>query len=334
MSRTFRNVLPLLSCIAFAYFACPTAAAQGSTIRINGEQLYYEVDGNGAPLVLIHGWSLNLRMWDAQVRELSRTYRVIRYDRRGFGRSTGHEDITWDAADLNALLDHLGIASAHILGMSQGARVALQFARNYPRRVTALILHGTPAPNGFPLAWSGEDRPRFDEWERIAREQGMDAFRRAWSAHPLMSVPTGRSKVVAELAMLLGAYRGGRFLDPAQPSGPITEITMDDLPGIKVPTLVVAGDAEVPFLQIVARSLAYYLPSARFASIQDGGHMVNIIAPKTYNAAVSDFLRSVSQPALHRQLPPAAQGAPRAFRSARSRSSASRAAATTRSSGM
>src|SRR5215211_7057477 len=125
-----------------------TGAAQGRVATINGETLNYEVSGVGAPLVLIHGWSLNLRMWDPQVASLSGRFRVIRYDRRGFGRSSGSEDISWDAADLNALLDHLGVTKGHVVGMSQGARVALQFARSYPDRVSSLILHSAPAPDG------------------------------------------------------------------------------------------------------------------------------------------------------------------------------------------
>jgi pimeloyl-ACP methyl ester carboxylesterase len=277
----------------FAFAVPASATAQGGIAPINGESLNYEVAGEGAPLVLIHGWSLNLRMWDRQASELSRRFRVIRYDRRGFGKSSGNEDVTWDAADLNALLDHLGATKVHLLGMSQGARVALQFARRYPDRVSSLVLHGTPAPDGFGLPWSGADRARFDEWAKIAREKGLDAFRRAWAAHPLMEIPAGRPEARARLTELLAAYRGGRFLSPAPPSGPVASVTMDDLPRIGVPTLVLAGDREVPFLQIVARALAYYIPNARLAVVSGGGHMVNLIEPDRYNATILEFLADV-----------------------------------------
>src|SRR5215204_779282 len=182
------------------FAAATTAMAQGSVAAVNGENLYYEVSGNGTPLVLIHGWSLNLRMWDTQVAALSRRFRVIRYDRRGFGKSSGSEDITWDAADLDALLNHLGATKVHVLGMSQGARVALQFARSYPDRVSSLILHSAPPPDGFGLPWSGADRLRLDEWATIARERGLGEFRRAWLAHPLMKIPPGHAKAQASLS--------------------------------------------------------------------------------------------------------------------------------------
>jgi len=288
MSTRLRGARLYLRCLPL--FALPTTGiAQGSIATINGERLYYEIAGNGAPLVLIHGWSLNLRMWDPQVAALSGRFRVIRYDRRGFGRSSGSEDISWDAADLNALLDHLGVTKGHVLGMSQGARVALQFARSYPDRVSSLILHSAPAPDGFGLPWSGADRLRLDEWATIARERGLGEFRRAWLAHPLMKIPPGHAKAQASLSELLVAYRGERLLTPKAPSGPGAAITMDDLTRVGVPTLVLTGDSEVPFLQIVARALAYYLPNARLAAVPGGGHMVNLIEPDRYNATILEF---------------------------------------------
>ncbi len=270
-----------------------TANAQGHIATINGESIYYEVKGQGTPLVLIHGWSLNLRMWDPQVSALSRRFQLIRYDRRGFGKSSGSEDGSWDAADLNALLDQLGVRKAHIVGMSQGARVALQLARTYPDRVLSLILHGPPPPDGFGLAWTGADRTRFDEWTTIAREQGLDAFRRSWAAHPLMAVPAGRPDAHTRVTELLAEYRGGRFLNPKPASGPGRAVTMDDLQRISVPSLVLVGENEVPFLQIVARALAYYIPNTRLDVVPGGGHMVNLIEPSRYNATIVKFLAEV-----------------------------------------
>jgi pimeloyl-ACP methyl ester carboxylesterase len=233
-------------------------------------------------------------MWDPQVPTLSQKFRVIRCDRRGFGKSSGTEDATWDAADLNALLDQVGVAKTHILGISQGGRAALQFAHTYPNRVASLILHGTGAPNGFGLAWTGPDRPLFDDWTKVAREQGLDAFRRAWAAHPLMEIPAGRTDARDRITRLLADYGGGRFLKPTPAPGPIKGDTMADLATINVPTLVLIGDSEVPFLQIVARAFAYYIPNARMAVVSGGGHMVNLVEPDRYNATLLTFLTAIN----------------------------------------
>src|ERR1051325_10075478 len=219
------------------------AVAQGRFAKINAESLYYEVSGSGTPVVLIHGWTLNLRMWDPQVAAFSKRYRVIRYDRRGFGKSSGAEDGTWDALDLKALLDTLGVTGkVHVVGMSQGGRVALQFTRDYPERVASLTLHGTSAPDGFGVPFTGPDRTRFDEWTKLAQDHGLDAFRTEWKRHPLMAIPMNRPAARAQLNAILAAYPGRRLLAPTAPSGPVRPIAMDELVKISVPTLVILGE--------------------------------------------------------------------------------------------
>ncbi|HLW58538.1 MAG TPA: alpha/beta hydrolase [bacterium] len=261
-------------------------------MKINGETICCEVEGQGPPVVLIHGWTLNLRMWDRQMKALSRRFRVIRYDRRGFGKSSGREDLQWDGADLEELLDHLDIDNAHILGMSQGGSVALRFVRTFPARARSLILHGSIPPEGYPLPWTGPDRIPMSEWRSLVKKSGLDAFRRDWSTHPIMRVPDDRHDVQVALADMIQAYRGERFLNPAKPSGPIGPATMDDLPRLTLPTLVVIGETDVPYLQIAARMFAYYLPNAQMAVIPGGGHMINLLEPERYNTTILRFLEN------------------------------------------
>lgn len=268
-------------------------SGDGRFLETNGARIYYEVEGKGAPLVLIHGWSLNLRMWDLQVRDLAREFQVIRLDLRGFGRSSGAEDSTWDAEDLRALLDDLGIRRCHLLGMSRGGRIALTFAVAYPDRVRSLILHGASPPEGFGVPFTGPDRLPNTELQAVARSEGLDAARRAWSAHPLMEIPAGDERARKLLQEVLAAYRGGRWLSPVEPSGPARLVSMTDLGRIRVPTLVLVGDREVPYLRIVADALTYGIPGARKVVVRGGGHLVNMSEPRGYNRAVGAFLRSV-----------------------------------------
>lgn len=245
--------------------------------RLNGENLYYELDGDGPPLILIHGWTLNLRMWDPQVEGLGRRFRVIRFDRRGFGRSSGHEDVRWDAADLDALLTHLDVPRAHVLGMSQGGGVALRFARRFPERASSLILHGSIPPDGFPLRWNGPDRVPLDAWQKLAQREGIERFREEIAAHPVLHVPDGHPAARRHVREMLAAYPGSRLLHPAAASGPVAPATMDDLP------------------HLTLHALVYYLPHAELAVIQGGGHLVNMIQPEAYNAALIRFLEDAER---------------------------------------
>ena len=257
----------------------------------SGERVGYQ-SGSGPPLVLLHGWSFDLRMFGPQMPALSRAHRVIRMDRRGFGRSSDAEDQSWNASDLGALLDHLGVSRAHILGMSQGGRVALDFAAAHGHRVDRLILHGSMPPSGWGLRWSGADRFTVDEYREMARGMGLEGFRRAWRAHPLMRIPQGAHESDARrlVETMLSGYRGGLLLQPVEPSGPPARATFANLGGIQAPALVLTGDQEVPYLQIAADALAYALPNAHRLVLPGGGHLINLSEPERYSDAVLGFL--------------------------------------------
>ena len=119
---------------------------QDGFAQVNGTLLYYETAGSGPPLVLIHGFSLNHRMWDDQFEPFARRYHVIRYDVRGFGRSAMPTDRNYaHADDLMGLQEHLGVDHAHILGLSMGGGISLHFAEKYPEATDSLIPVGAVA---------------------------------------------------------------------------------------------------------------------------------------------------------------------------------------------
>src|SRR5947209_274318 len=109
-------------------------------VDVNGAQLRYEVRGEGYPLVLLHGGLADMRMWDEHMEPLSRRYRVIRFDMRGFGESVMPPGPFAFHEDVAGLLHALGITRAFILGLSFGGKIALDFTLEYPELVHALIL--------------------------------------------------------------------------------------------------------------------------------------------------------------------------------------------------
>jgi pimeloyl-ACP methyl ester carboxylesterase len=171
-------------------------------------------------LVLLHGWAHNLRTWDEVVPAFAPRFRVVRLDRRGFGRSTGHADPTADPSDVAQLLDYLGIASAHVLGHSAGGGVALSFALAYPSRLKGLILYGATSPAGFGLPWDGSDS--FPDLRQMARQQGMDSVRAVMSRLGLVPAPESRREIVARhLAQLWSMYSGRDLLEDHPPSNKV-----------------------------------------------------------------------------------------------------------------
>jgi pimeloyl-ACP methyl ester carboxylesterase len=217
----------------------------------------------------------------------------VRYDVRGFGRSTGAADVTGDPADLAALLDHLGLESAFIVGHSRGAAVALAFALAFPQRVRGLVLYGAGPPQGFGLPWDGSDR--LPNLRAIARQFGLDSLRAALTRHPLTwAPPQQNASSRARLDSLLRAYSGRDLLEDHAPSNRVPPARMDQLRRIAVPTLVVTGDHELPYFQVVAAALTYGITGAKHVIIPAGGHGAHLAQPERFNAELLSFLDQVA----------------------------------------
>ena len=138
----------------------------------SGAELHHEVGGEGHPLVLLHDGLLDRRVWDQQFEAFSRRYRVVRYDRRGYGLSPAPRRSFFDAVDLRGLLSSLGVGQAHLVGVSDGGRVALDFALAHPGMVGGLVLVG-PGLGGYRP--SEEKLRRVQAILAVARERGVEA---------------------------------------------------------------------------------------------------------------------------------------------------------------
>ena len=118
-----------------AEIVAPRGSRSGLWVPVRDGRLYLEKTGEGPPLLMIHGWPLDHHIFDAQVAGLKNDLMILRYDRRGFGKSDAPPDLVREVDDIDALLDAMGIESAHVLGMSQGGRIALRYAVTRPARV-------------------------------------------------------------------------------------------------------------------------------------------------------------------------------------------------------
>ena len=256
--------------------------------EVNGTRLYYEVAGSGDPLVLIHGMTLDTRMWDDQFEPLAHQYRVVRYDARGFGKSAlpaagkpyAHTD------DLKALLTHLDIARAFILGLSMGGGIALDFAVAHPEATEALIpvdsrLNGWQ-PDAEFASYLSAVRAR-------AKEAGFQAAREAWIYSAMFKPALENPTVASRLVQIIADYSGWHWVNdnPLRTPDPSTA---QRLHTIRVPTLIVIGEHDVPGCQAIADTLHRRIPNARKVAMARVGHMSNVEAPERFNVLVSDFL--------------------------------------------
>jgi 3-oxoadipate enol-lactonase len=250
--------------------------------------------GSGAPVVFIHGWTLDLDSWEPQAVAFAGSYRVVRYDRRGFGLSEGQPGRTADAQDLERLVEQLGAASVTLVGVSQGARVALRFALAHPERVSALVLDGPPDEVGDPENTGDEDFSIL-EYRRLVAEQGVDAFRRAWRGHPLMRIHSTSTEARELVARMLDRYPARDLLGGAEPPPPPAGI--EALARFPKPVLVVNGEFDTTIRRRAGEALARALPFAERVVVPGAGHLPNLDAPLAYNEALRAFIHRQSRAA-------------------------------------
>jgi len=266
---------------------------------VAGARLRYRDEGSGPALLLVHGWTLDLEMWNALSAALRPTFRVIRLDRRGFGMSSGQPGLERDIADLDALWGHLGLTSAALLGMSQGARVVLGLAAARIRKISCLVLDGAPdmarsagADDNAADADDGDEVP-LAHFRAIARAQGIEAFRRQWSAHPLIQLRTGDRNAHQLLRTMLNRYPGNDLLHAAAPiAAAAAPAAVPPRPeDIALPVLVITGAHDVARRMKSAELLAQRFPCAERAVVADAGHLPNLDNPVAYNNLVRAFLQ-------------------------------------------
>jgi 3-oxoadipate enol-lactonase len=260
--------------------------AQTGFAEVNGTRLYYEMAGSGDPLVLIHGHTLDTRMWDDQFEPFARHYRVIRYDMRGYGKSALPTAGSYAPADdLMALLRHLGLRSAHILGQSRGGAVAIDFALTYPE-ATATLIAVDPVLRGFQ--WKGFGKS-LSEIHSAGRTSGVEAARQRWLDDALFAASLENLRVAPRLKQIVGDYSGWAWIND-EPLRPLDPPSIQQIHRINIPTLVIVGERDVPDFLAIADTLHQRIPNASKVVMAGVGHMSNMEDPELFNKIVFGFL--------------------------------------------
>ena len=256
------------------------------TAQLNGTTIAYEDSGGSGPaVVLSHGFLMDHSMFNHQVEALRATHRVVTWDERGFGgtRSTG-EFTYWDSArDVLALMDHLGIDSAVVGGMSQGGFLSMRVALTAPARVRALILIDTQAGT--------EDPATIEPYNQLHD---------AWVAHGAAAVQDVIAGIILGPGDWSDWFAKWAVLEPEQFSSAFHCLMhRDDITGrlgeISCPTLIVHGDADVAIPLTKAEELRDRIAGpTELVVIPGGPHAANMTHPEPVNAAIVRFLSGLS----------------------------------------
>ena len=255
-----------------------------------GGSLQYAVAGDGDPVVFIDGFGLDSDMWAPQWPALSQRYRVMRYDLRGYGRSSLPEGAYSHVDDFLALVDFLQMRPAHLVALSMGGRYALRIAQAAPSAVRSLTLAGT-ALDGHN--WSADWLRRWRQITDAAKAGDIGAARQQWLRHALFEPALEQTETAAALESMIARYSGWhwRHRDPDEgPSHPIAEL----LSSVTIPTLVVVGGRDLPDFQNIAQRVARDMPNVELRAISNAGHMSNMEAPEEFNRLVLEHLQRLN----------------------------------------
>jgi pimeloyl-ACP methyl ester carboxylesterase/creatinine amidohydrolase/Fe(II)-dependent formamide hydrolase-like protein len=310
MTRT-RGIAATVGVMALALAAESTEAGPAENVGhgfapVSGTRLFYEVRGAGPALVFIHGGQLDCRMWDEQFAAFSQHFRVIGYDVRGYGGSFRPDMPYSDAADLAALLDYLKVDKAHLVGLSLGGRIAVDFALAYPTRVRSLTLAG-PGLSGYEPPGGAESDLRMWEIIKTARDAGPEQATALWLKDPFMA-PAMEQARLAPILRRIALENAHCWLGNPVLQRPPKPAAATRLGEIKVPTLLVIGDRDVPQIEATVETLERGIGGAKRVLIRGAGHMVNMENPVDFNNAVLEFLRG-QEPRPDAPPPPAGDGA-------------------------
>jgi pimeloyl-[acyl-carrier protein] methyl ester esterase len=268
---------------ACAQVSVPPTHAGDNFVSFDGTRLRYRDEGRGPAVMLVHGWTLDLEMWDPQVSALRGTFRLIRFDRRGHGLSAGSSTPERDSEDLERLCKHLGLTRVALIGMSQGVRGVLGFACAAPSRISAVILDGPPA-----LASESDPEVPVRQYAELVRAHGMEAFRREWARHRLMQLRTRDPAHRALVAAMIGRYAGNDLRSAPSPAVLMGGHVRPQ--AVAAPTLVLSGELDLPGRRLAARRLAARLPDAELAVISGAAHLPNLDSPDVYSKLCRAFL--------------------------------------------
>lgn len=257
--------------------------------------IYAEVAGEGPELVLVHEGICDSRMWDLQWKQWSRSWRLLRVDLRGFGRSPLEPGAFAHARDVIEAIERHGFGPTALLGVSLGGRVALEVALARPELVSALVL---VAPGMPGHEWSDELRARWAE-EAEAFEAGdldgaVEASLRTWVDGPRRN-PEDVDPVVRSLVgeMQRRAYELQGVVDEDEEELFVEDVAQR-LGDVRAPTLVIVGEEDQPDMHAIAKRLAAEIPGARLETIADTAHVPSMERPREFDELVLPFLREAA----------------------------------------
>lgn len=262
-------------------------AVDSGYVNVDGGKLFYEIAGRGNNIVLLHDGMVHREIWDEQFLLLAKNFRVTRYDRREFGKSTDPVGQYSQIEDLNQVFTQLSIDNAIVFGMSAGGGLAIDFTLKYPERVTALVLVGAVVSGyGYSnhMITRGGNIKSFEMFSDLHKTIEYFVMDDPYEIyHENVKV---KERIMKLMMNNLHQPNGGVIMPPDRPAARF-------LSEIKIPVLVIVGEYDIPDVHAHAGVIHFGIQNARRVVILNSGHLVPMEQPEDFNASVLEFIYSI-----------------------------------------
>jgi len=291
MTERFLSINIVMAMMCLTVSLSQTSKLSGQKLNVENGTIYYETMGKGPPVVFIHGGQMDRRMWDPQVELFSAAYTVIRYDVRGYGKSSLPVKPYSHVGDLYALMKQLKVEKAAIVGLSLGGLIGIDFTLTHPEMVSKLILAG-PGLSGFRE--SDEIGVRFWKIVEAARDSGFSKAAELWMQDPYM-IPAMENEACRKKIKKIVEDNAHCWLNNPMVERGVKPPAIERLSEIKAPTLLILGERDVPDIKSIVDTIAAKAPGAIKKVIPGAGHIVNMEKPDEFDRILAEFLNDLKK---------------------------------------
>jgi 3-oxoadipate enol-lactonase len=256
-------------------------------VNTDGGKLFYEIAGKGQNIVLLHDGMVNRQIWDEQFPVLAKSYRVVRYDRRGYGKSSDPQVQYSHIDDLNQVFIQLKIEKAVIFGMSSGGRLAIDFTLTYPEKVKGLVLVGAVV-SGF--GYTSHMNTRGGNLNPQSGTSDPASIDKYFIMDDPYEIYSGNTKAKEKVMKLLPNLAR----DNKVPTRPAAKVAIRFLSEIKVPALILVGEYDIPDVHAHAGAINAGIPNSKREIVPKSGHLIPIEQPALFNEMVMNYLNKLS----------------------------------------
>jgi pimeloyl-ACP methyl ester carboxylesterase len=265
-------------------------------VDIDQSRLYYETAGSGIPLLMVHAGIADCEQWENEFLDLSRKFRVVRYDMRGYGKSDPVQGPFSHVLDLQAVIEQLQLPfPLIIMGCSMGGVLSMEYAIEHPANIQGLIMIG-PGPCGFEM--EGNEQELFLDAMKAFKEGDLNRLAEIETQIWFDSMESAPDQVDQSMrALLYDMHRSARLGDAIQPGEPVSDTSQPEyakLSAINFPVLIIIGSQDLSAMHAAADYLTEEIPLARKVVIDDAAHLPNLDQPHQCQEVVEEFLDEIT----------------------------------------